>query len=226
MASGDDARTILMHHARVLRLSDAFAGRPVIFICERNKGHEAEYYYEHFRQGIEPGVSIDTARSCVFAIRQLDSMPTGKKLVHGWWTTAKEKKLYLESIINHMGTARDLRIEKNVFSVCPFQLSAMDMTPEKLAKYNVTKLISQCKRYQHVQEEATSALSMPRAGFSGTVNLKMKHNANAQDDVFMALGIGLRMVDMVRGGELSDEMFPWSRFRASLHGFSQRGERG
>ncbi len=213
---------MLVHHARVLRLSAPFAGRPIIFVCERNKGHEAEFYFQHFRQAIEPGVALDEATSRVFPIQQLDNMPTGKKLVHGHWTTAKEKQCYHESIVNHMGTARDLIFERCMFSVCPFQLSEVDMTPEKLAKMNRAKLILQCRRCQHLEEESTSALGMSRSGFSGKVDLHMKRNANERDDYYMALGIALRNIDLLRGAELREEAFPYRRFQSFLHSFSRR----
>ncbi len=207
-------RTLIGHHARVLRFSPAFAGRPIVFVCERNKGVEAEVFFQWFREVIDPDVSLDSSTSRVFPIRQLDSAPTGKKLVHGWWTTAKEKQYYLNSINNHMGVARDLRFERNMFSVCPFQLQETDMTPEKLAKFNREKLITQCRRVQHVEENSSSALSMPRTGISGTVDLQMKRNAGTQDDMFMALGIGLRIMDALIAKELPE--FPWNQFRGAL----------
>ena len=207
---------MIIHHGHVMRMSPAFSGRPIIFVCERNKGTEAQNYFEHFRQAIEPGADFTNENSIVFPIRQLDNMPTGRKLVHGWWTTAKEKQHYIESVINHMGTARDLRIETNVFSVCPFQLSAVDMTPQKLAKQNVAKLITQCKRYQHVEENSTNPLGMPRTGFSGTVDLHQKKNPNLQDDLCISLGLALRVMDLVRAEELSVQTFPYRKFRDRL----------
>ncbi len=212
---------MIQHHARVLKLSPAFADRPLIVCAESNKGHESQYYHEFFHQAIEPGATLSDAGSRVFPICQMNRNRVNPQLKHGWWTKEEDKREYVWAIQKHMGGICDLSFEKNQFSVCPFQLTQVDMTPQKLAVQNRAKLISQCRRFQHIEIETTSAIGAPRTGYSGTANPQLKKNVNTQDDLVIALGLALRVLDLVRHSQLPPGTFPYGRFRACCEGYGR-----
>ena len=177
----EQATALLNAHVGTLLEDSRWAHCPIVVVCERNKGWEAGHVANLVRD--------KAGQAKVIQIKQTDSL--GGE-VAGWWTTADEKLRYGTSLMDHLSSRCDVFFADKFFSSYP---TSPTRTVEELALANKDKLVAQLKRLQCAEPDTRSAIGVPRVGLSGCFSNDLRLNTAANDDLAIAFGLALRLLD-------------------------------